>query len=180
MEKFAVFKIGKEDFGVSINMVVEILKSQKIYFLPELPDFISGVINVRGEVIPLLDLRKRFGAHTETDKCRIIVVHYEDEKIGLLVDEIDEIVPFSPEEISTPPAMFKGLKTEYLTGLGKKEERIVILLNIERLLTSKEKIMLSASSDSFASADLFSTPPQADECGLRREEESTGLIADGS
>ena len=65
--------------------------------------------------------------------------------------------------------MFKGLKTEYLTGLGKKEDRIVILLNIERLLTSKEKIMLSASSDA------FSSPPQADESGLKREE-STGLI----
>ena len=173
MEKFAIFKIGKEDFGVNISRVVEILKSQKIYFLPELPDFISGVINIRGEVIPLLDLRKRFGAHPETGKCRIIVVRCEDEKIGLLVDEIDKIVPFSPEEISAPPAMFKGLKTEYLIGLGKKEDRIIILLNIETLLTSKEKIMLSASSGS------FSTPPQADECGLRREE-STGLIADGS
>ena len=147
MEKFAVFKIGKEDFGVNISRVVEILKSQKIYFLPELPDSISGVINVRGEVIPLLDLRRRFGVHTKTGKCRIIVVRYEDEKRGLLVDEIDKIVPFSPEEISAPPAMFKGLKTEYLTGLGKKEDRIVILLNIERLLTSEEKIVLRESTD---------------------------------
>jgi len=147
MEKFAVFKIGNEDFGVNISRVVEILKSQKIYFLPELPDFISGVINVRGDVIPLLDLIKRFGVHTGTGgKCRIIVVRCEDEKIGLLVDEIDKIVPFSPEEISAPPAMFMGLKTEYLTGLGKKEDRIVILLNIERLLTSEEKIVLREST----------------------------------
>src|SRR5574340_218095 len=115
MEKFTIFKIGKEDFGVNISRVVEILKSQKIYSLPELPDFISGVINVRGEVIPLLDLKKRFGVHTGTGKCRIIVDRYEDEKIGLLVDEIDKIVPFSSEEISAPPAIFKGLKTEYLT-----------------------------------------------------------------
>ncbi|NCO83881.1 MAG: chemotaxis protein CheW [Nitrospirae bacterium CG_4_10_14_3_um_filter_44_29] len=146
MEKFAVFKIGEEDFGVNINRVVEILKSQKIYFLPELPDFISGVINVRGDVIPLLDLRKRFGIHTGAEKCRIIVVRCEDEKIGLLVDEIDKIIPFHPEEISAPPAMFKGLKTEYLTGLGKKEDRIIILLNIERLLTSEEKIALQSAS----------------------------------
>jgi purine-binding chemotaxis protein CheW len=146
MEKFAVFKIGNEDFGVNINRVVEILKSQKIYFLPELPDFISGVINVRGDVIPLLDLRKRFGIHPETEKCRIIVVRCEDEKIGLLVDEVAKIIPFNPEEISAPPAMFKGLKTEYLTGLGKKEDRIIILLNIERLLTSEEKIALQSAS----------------------------------
>ncbi|MDP2279276.1 MAG: HEAT repeat domain-containing protein, partial [Nitrospirota bacterium] len=101
-----------------------------------------------------------------TGKSRIIVVRCEDEKIGLLVDEIDKIVPFSPEEISAPPAMFKGLKTEYLTGLGKKEERIVILLNIERLLTSKEKIMLSASSDSFSSAN----PPECGKAGLSSDE----------
>lgn len=150
MEKFAVFKIGKEDFGVNISRVVEILKSQKIYFLPELPDFISGVINVRGEVIPLLDLRKRFGTHTETGKRRIIVVRYEDEKIGLLVDEIDKIVSLAPEEITTPPSMFKGLKTEYLTGLGKKEDRIIILIDIGRLLTSEEKIMLKESTDLIA------------------------------
>jgi len=146
MEKFAVFKIGKEDFGVHIGRVVEILKSQKIYSLPELPDFISGVIDVRGEVIPLLDLRKRFGAQTETRKCRIIIVRYEDEKIGLLVDEIDKIMQFDPEEISPSPAMFKGLRTEYLTGLGKKEGRLVILLNIERLLTSEERIVLKEST----------------------------------
>jgi len=151
MEKFAVFKIGKEDFGVNISRVVEILKSQKIFFLPELPDFISGVINVRGEVIPLLDLRKRFGMNVGgTEKCRIIVVRYEDEKIGLLVDEIDKIIPFSPEEISAPPAMFKGLRTEYLIGLGKKEDRIVILLNIEKLLTSEEKIILKESTGTMA------------------------------
>jgi purine-binding chemotaxis protein CheW len=146
MEKFTIFKIGKEDFGVNISRVVEILKSQKVYSLPELPDFISGVINVRGEVIPLLDLKKRFGVRTEASKCRIIVVRCEDEKIGLLVDEVDKIVPFSPEEISAPPAMFKGLKTEYLTGLGKKEDRIIILLNIESLLTSEEKIVLKEST----------------------------------
>ncbi|MBA3071749.1 MAG: chemotaxis protein CheW [Nitrospirae bacterium] len=169
MEKFAVFKIGKEDFGVNISRVVEILKSQKIYFLPELPDFISGVINVRGDVIPLLDLKKRFGIHAETGKCRVIVVRYEDEKVGLLVDEIDKIVSFTHEEITTPLAMFKGLKTEYLTGLGKKEDRIIILLNIERLLTSEEKIVLSASSDSFSSANPDSMS------GLMREE-STSLI----
>ncbi|MCX5717326.1 MAG: chemotaxis protein CheW [Nitrospirae bacterium] len=146
MERFAVFKIGKQDFGVNISRVVEILKAQKIYFLPEQPDFISGVINVRGDVIPLLDLRKRFGVYTETEKCRIIVVRYEDEKIGLLVDEIDKIISFIPEEITVPPAMFKGLKTEYLTGLGKKEDRIIILLNIDTLLTSEEKIVLKEST----------------------------------
>lgn len=147
MEKFAIFKIGDEDFGVSINRVVEILKSQKIYSLPELPDFLSGVINVRGDVVPLLDLRLRFGMHTSEKKGRIIIVRSEGEKIGLLVDEIDEIISLAEEDLIAPPSIFKGLKTEYLKGLGKKEGRIIILLNLDRLLTSEEKIILKESAE---------------------------------
>jgi len=147
MEKFAIFKIGDEDFGVGINRVVEILKSQKIYSLPELPDFLSGVINVRGDVVPLLDLRLRFGMHASEKKGRIIIVRSEGEKIGLLVDEIDEIISLAAEDLIAPPSIFKGLKTEYLKGLGKKEGRIIILLNLDRLLTSEEKIILKESAE---------------------------------
>jgi len=140
--KFTVFKIGKEDFGIEISRVVEILNTQKVYSLPELPDFLSGVITVRGEVIPLLDLRKRFGILSSDTKELIILIRYDSEKIGLLVDEIKEIISLNPEEIIVPPAIFKGLKERYLAGLGKKDEGIIILLNIDYLLTSEEKIML--------------------------------------
>jgi purine-binding chemotaxis protein CheW len=140
--KFTVFKIGKEDFGIEISRVVEILNTQKVYSLPELPDFLSGVITVRGEVIPLLDLRKRFGILSSDTKELIILIRYDSEKIGLLVDEIKEIISLNPEEIIVPPAIFKGLKERYLSGLGKKDEGIIILLNIDYLLTSEEKIML--------------------------------------
>lgn len=143
--KFAIFKLGEETFGIGITMVVEILNIQKIYSLPELPDFLSGVITVRGEVIPLLDLRRRFGIKSTEKKELIIVVRYDSEKIALLVDEIKEIITLAPEEITAPPAIFRGLKKKYLTGLGKKDERIVILLNIDYLLTSEEKIMLKDS-----------------------------------
>ena len=78
--KFAVFKIGEEDFGIDINKVVEILNTQKVYSLPELPDFLSGVITVRGEVIPLLDLRKRFGIQSSDTKELIIIVRYDNRK----------------------------------------------------------------------------------------------------
>lgn len=145
MEKFAVFKIGGEDFGIAINRVVEILKAQRIYSLPELPDFLSGVITVRGEVIPLLDLRRRFGFQSSVKKERIIIILYDSEKIGLLVDEIKEIISLTTQEIKGPPSIFKGLKRKYLTGLGKKGDRIIILLNIDDLLTSEEKIMLKES-----------------------------------
>jgi len=147
--KFTVFKIGAEDFGIEISRVVEILNTQKVHSLPELPDFLSGVITVRGEVIPLLDLRKRFAIQSAQERELIIVVRYDTEKIALLVDEIKEILTLSAEEITVPPTIFKGLKKRYLTGLGKKDERIIILLNIDYLLTSEEKIILKDSEGIF-------------------------------
>jgi purine-binding chemotaxis protein CheW len=149
VKKFAVFKIGGEDFGVDIDRVVEILKAQRIYSIPELPDFLSGVITVRGEVIPLLDLRRRFGFQPSIKKERIIIVRCDSEKIGILVDEIKEITSLTTEEIISPPSIFKGLKRKYLTGLGKKNDRIIILLNIDDLLTSEEKIILKDSEGIF-------------------------------
>lgn len=145
MEKFAVFKIGGEDFGVGINRIVEILKTQKIHSLPDLPDFLSGVVTVRGEVIPLLNLKKRFGFESSAEREHILIIKCDSEKIGLLVDEIKEIISLATEEITVPPSIFKGLKRRYLTGLGKKGDRIIILLNIDDLLTSEEKIILKES-----------------------------------
>jgi len=147
--KYAIFTIGPDFFGIEINKVVEILNTQKVHSLPELPDFLSGVIAVRGEVIPLLDLRKRFGMQSSDSKELIIIVRYDSEKIGLLVDEIKEIITLNTEEITIPPTIFKGLKKKYLTGLGKKDDRIIILLNIDFLLTSEEKIMLKESEGIF-------------------------------
>src|SRR5512135_3173493 len=145
--KFAVFRVGKEDFGIDIGNVVEFLRTQRIYTLPELPDFLAGVITVRGEVMPLIDLRKRFVIESTQTEELIIVVRYDDEKIGLLVDEIKEIISLVPEEITAPPKVFKGLKKKYLMGLGKKNERIIILLNVDHLLSSEEKIMLKESGE---------------------------------
>jgi purine-binding chemotaxis protein CheW len=147
--KIAVFQIGEENFGIEITRVVEILNTQKIYSLPELPEFLSGVIIVRGEVIPLLDLKRRFGIKSAQARELIIVVRYDSEKIGLLVDEIKEIIPLSPGEITSPPTIFKGLKKKYLTGIGKKGDKIIILLNIDFLLTSEEKILLKETEGVF-------------------------------
>lgn len=145
MKKFAVFRISNEVFGISIDRVVEIIKLQKVFTIPGLPGFLSGVMNVRGAVIPLIDLRKRFGMEPSGKKERIIVVRFEQEKIGFLVDEIKEILSMAPEEMTGPPAIFRGFRTEYITGLGRKGDSIIILLNIDNLLTSEEKIILRES-----------------------------------
>jgi len=145
MRKFAVFTIADEMFGIEIEQVVEIIRVQKIFSLPGLPDFLSGVMSVRGAVIPLVDLRRRFGKKPSGKKERIIIVHFGQEKIGLLADGMKEIMSLAAEEVTNPPSLFKGFKTEYLTGLGKKDGAIIILLNIDNLLTSEEKIMLKES-----------------------------------
>lgn len=149
MTKFAVFRMGDEVFGIEIERVVEILKSRKTYALPELPEFLSGVITVRGEVIPLLDLRRRFGIATTFKKERIMLVRYDNEKIGLVVDEVKEVTSLDTKDITQPPSIFKGLKKKYLTGLGKKGDMIIIILNLDDLLTSEEKIRLKESEGIF-------------------------------
>jgi len=145
MQKFAVFKISDEVFGITIDKVVEIIKPQKVFTIPGLPTFLSGVMNVRGVVIPVIDLRKRFGLGPVVSKARIIVVRFDQEKVGFLVDEIREIMSLKSEEIMSPPSLFKGFKTEYIIGLGRKKDSIIILLNIDNLLTSEEKIFLKES-----------------------------------
>ncbi|GAB4490565.1 MAG: chemotaxis protein CheW [Thermodesulfovibrionales bacterium] len=145
MSTFTIFRIGDETFGIAIERVVEILKPQKVYTIPGLPDFITGVMNVRGLVVPVIDLRRRFGVAPSGKKERIIMVRYDTERIGLLVDEIREILGLEQDEIRISPTIFRGFKTDYLSGLGKKDERIIILLNIDNLLTSDEKIQLRQS-----------------------------------
>jgi purine-binding chemotaxis protein CheW len=147
MAKFTIFNIGDETFGIDILRVLEILRVQKIFSLPGLPDFLTGVMSVRGAVIPVMDLRLRFGMAPAGKKERIVLVRYGDEKLGFLVDEIREILALENEEIRPAPSIFKGFKTEYLTGLGKKGDRIIILLNIDSLLTSEEKIWLQESKE---------------------------------
>jgi purine-binding chemotaxis protein CheW len=145
MEKFTVFRIANEIFGISIERVVEIMKPQKVFSIPGLPGFLSGVMSVRGSIIPLIDLRRRFGVDPSGKKERVVVTRFGKEKIGFLVDEIREILGLASEEISDPPSFFKGFKTEYVTGLGRKDDSIIILLNIDSLLTSEEKIRLTES-----------------------------------
>jgi purine-binding chemotaxis protein CheW len=147
MAKFTIFNIGDETFGIDILRVLEILRVQKIFSLPGLPDFLAGVMSVRGAVIPVMDLRLRFGMAPAGKKERIVLVRYGDEKLGFLVDEIREILVLESEEIRSAPSIFKGFKTEYLTGLGKKGDRIIILLDIDSLLTSEEKIWLQESKE---------------------------------
>lgn len=157
MKKIAVVTIGKEEFGIDIGGVVEILKAQRIYHLPQLPAFFSGVINIRGDVIPLIDLRIRFGIDSPSGQGRIVVVRFGNEKVGLMVDTVREILALDDEEERTPPSMVRGLRTEYLSGLAKKGERIIILLNIGTILTSEERLQMEELGKTVGELDAGDT-----------------------
>lgn len=146
MPQIAVVHAGEEKFGIDIHQVVEILNIQRVHILPQLPQFIAGIVNIRGEVIPLLDIRKRFGISAHRKKERIMVIRSGREKVGLLVDGVDEIIDLNPDEIIKPPSLFKGLKTEYMTGIGKRGDSLIILLNLDTILTSEEKIQIEEIS----------------------------------
>lgn len=154
MRKFAVFTIAGEEFGIELDRIVEIVKPQKITPILKVPAFISGVINLRGAVIPLMDLRKRLSVEPSPLREKILITKMHGEKIGLLVDAVKEIVSIKKEQITSPPSIFKGLKPEYLMGIGKIVDRLIVILNLDSLLTSEEMILLEEHKEALYSKDL--------------------------
>jgi len=139
------FNIGEEEFGVDILKVQEIIRLVEITRVPNAPVFVEGVINLRGKVIPVIDLRKRLGlpsiaANSET---RIVVVEIENKIIGFLVDCVNEVLRISRSITEPPPAIISGINSDYITAIGKLEDRILILLDLEKILNTSEKMAVS-------------------------------------
>jgi purine-binding chemotaxis protein CheW len=153
MRSFLVFRLGPEEFAADINNVVEIFKSQKTHEVPEIEDYIAGVINVRGKVVALVDLRKRFGLEPSPNKERTVLVRTSAESLALIVDEVIEILELADEEISKPPTIFKGLASEYLEGLGKREDRVMVILDLEKVLSAEETLRLDIAGKTTEDAE---------------------------
>lgn len=137
--KYITFKLDKEEFGIEIKYVIEIVGFQKITQVPDMPEYIKGVINLRGLVVPILDVRKRlhFDIISYNHRTCIIVVSIKEKLIGLIVDEVSEVVDIPENQISDPPLM--GIhKSRYIKGIGKVANSVKIILNIEELLTADE------------------------------------------
>jgi len=143
--QLVVFRMEKEEFACNINDVREVLKMIRVTPLPRSLDFVEGVINLRGDVIPVIDLRKRFGlAEAErTDESRIIIVEVEDRMVGLTVDSVTEVIRLMQNQIQDAPTQVAGGKTDLIMGVGKIEERMLIILNLDKILTSEEQVALS-------------------------------------
>ena len=135
------FFLGDEEYGVDIMKVQEIIKMQEITEVPQVPAFVEGVINLRGNVIPVIDLRKRFGLPEveNTKDTRIIVVEIGDTVVGIVVDGVSEVLRIKESLIDPPPKMIAGIGREYLKGIGRLGERLLILLDLDKVLTADEK-----------------------------------------
>lgn len=138
------FHIGDEEFAVDILNIQGINRMMEITKVPNAPPFVEGIINLRGQVIPVVNLRKRLGfAMKESDKdTRIIVVEIAKRVIGFIVDNVNEVLRINGSITEPPPPMVAGIESEYITAVGKLEDRLLILLDLERVLTSEEKEIL--------------------------------------
>ncbi|HEX5425450.1 MAG TPA: chemotaxis protein CheW [Candidatus Acidoferrales bacterium] len=134
------FRIGRETFGLPIAMVREIVRVPEITSVPNVPDYVEGVINLRGRIIPVIDLRKRFGQKTlDPDKRnRIVVVEVDTRALGLLVHSASEVLKVPPSEVESPQNVFQEGELSYVSGVAKLNGRLVILINLPRLLQAGE------------------------------------------
>jgi purine-binding chemotaxis protein CheW len=133
-------RIGRETFGLPIALVREIVRVPEITSVPNAPEYIEGVINLRGRIIPVVDLRKRFGEKiTEPNKkTRVVVVELESRRVGLIVNSASEVLKISPSEIEAPHEVFQEGELNYITGVGKLKGRLVILIDLNKILQRGE------------------------------------------
>jgi len=140
------FNIGDEEFGVDILKVQEINRMVDVTRVPNTPEYVDGVINLRGKVIPIIDLRRRFGMERkEKDKnSRIIVVELKGKVIGFVVDAVSEVLRIKKSVSEPPPPIIAGIESDYITAIAKLENRLLILLYLERVLTTEEHAEMEA------------------------------------
>lgn len=143
-DKYLTFRLGHEVYGIDISSVTEIIGFQKITPVPDMPDHIRGVINLRGQVIPVLDVRLRFRMeHREyQERTCIIVVKLGNISVGLIVDTVNEVADIPETDISPPPKVAGGKTSRYIRGMGKVGEDVRIILDINKLLYDEESDML--------------------------------------
>lgn len=143
------FKLGREFFGIAIIDVQEIIRHQEITMVPRTPDFVEGVISLRGRVIPVINLRKRFSMKTSerTKETRIVIVELDCGTVGFIVDAVTEVISISKKSIEPAPPTATGVSREYILGVGKLEDKLMVLLNLNQVLSleSKQKIKQMAT-----------------------------------
>ena len=143
--KYLTFFLAAEAYGVEILKVQEIIGMLPVTRVPRTPHFVKGVINLRGKVIPIVDLRVKFGMEgVDGEESCMIVVQVQGVQLGVVVDRVSEVVAFAESEIAEPPSFGSEVDTDYLLGIAKGAGKVTLLLDIDRVLTSAEVLDLKA------------------------------------
>lgn len=140
-KQFVIFKLGEQKYCVDIMYVGGITEYKGATKVPEAPYFVEGVINLRGSIIPIVNLKKRFGI-PETrlaEDCRVVLFNLEGTDVGFLVDEANQVIKIDSEDIDPTPDILKGEDKEYIDGVGKVGQEIVIVLDLAKILTETER-----------------------------------------
>ena len=139
-EQLVVMEIANESYGVNIGAVNTIIRMQEVTAIPRTPDFVEGVINLRGSIIPVIDLRKRFGLPVGevTKASRIVVVDASSQMLGMVVDAVVETLRLPQNAIEPPSPVVSTVDSAYVRGVGKHDNRLVILLDLDKVLSSRE------------------------------------------
>lgn len=144
-QQLVVFELANEHYGVEISTVESIIKMQEITRIPHSPSFVEGITNLRGLVLPVIDLRKRFGLEAQeiSRDSRIMVVALGTMKVGMIVDAVSEVLRVPSELIEPAPSMTTSSRANFITGIAKLNDLLVILLDMSKILTTDEQIELS-------------------------------------
>jgi purine-binding chemotaxis protein CheW len=147
-DKIVVFRLGDHLFAAGVQSVERVLRYQRARPLPDVPRWVDGVIEYRSRVIPQLDLRRRFELPDAqaSPSTRVLVLGVADGWIAVVVDAVLEVAAYDPSQLSAPPALFRGLAGEYLKGLVRQGERLIVVLDVERLLSTTERLRLQEAT----------------------------------
>ena len=143
--RYLTFSIGQEVYGIEIRYVIEIVGIQKITAILELPQYVKGIINLRGKIIPVMDVRLRFKKEPKdyNDRTCVIVIDVKGTSIGLIVDTVSEVISIPEQDIVEPPQMNKGVSNKYIKKIGKVGNDVKLLIDCEKLLTEDELMDIS-------------------------------------
>ena len=147
--KYLTFGLADEEYGLEILKVREIIGVMDVTAVPRTPEFVKGVINLRGKVIPVVDLRLKFGIEEaeRTDETCIIVVDVDGLEIGIVVDKVSEVLDIAGENIEDPPSFGTNVDTDFILGMGKADERVTILLDISKVLRNSDVAAIASVTD---------------------------------
>jgi purine-binding chemotaxis protein CheW len=153
------FTVGAEEYGLELLRVKEVIRMRQITWLPKAPSCVKGIINLRGDVIPIIDLRERFGLASQEKSAmtRVIVVDVEGKSVGMVVDSASQVVRVPADQFDPPPSVMGAESRDFITAVGKLGEKLIIMIDIDRILSTEELSQIADSLQTSAPEPVPST-----------------------